>query len=58
MEVWCYSKLLRVRWIDKVSTDEIQTRVGEEKSFGQNIVKLGLNVLAVLCVTTVLVKTI
>ena len=35
----CYRKILKVRWIHKVSNDEILTRVGEKKNFWQNIVK-------------------
>ena len=33
LEMWCCRKLLKIKWIDKVSNDEILTRVGETRSF-------------------------
>jgi len=32
-EVWCYRRILKISWIDRISNEEVFRRVGEERSF-------------------------
>ena len=36
-EMWCYRRMLRIPWVDKVTNEEVLNRVGEERSIWRTI---------------------
>jgi len=38
-EMWCYSRILRISWMDRVTNIEVQERISEGKLLWKNIVR-------------------
>ena len=38
-EMWCYRRMLKIRWVDKVTNEEVLRQIDEERSVWKNIVK-------------------
>ena len=38
-EMWCYRRILKVRWVDHVTNEEILNKIGERRNFWQNLKK-------------------
>lgn len=38
-EIWGYRKLSRVKWIDKITSEEVLERLREEQSLWRSIIK-------------------
>ena len=39
LEMWCYRRMLKIKWIDKVTNEMTLQRVGEKRSLLKSIVK-------------------
>ena len=38
-EMWCYRRMLKVRWVDRITNEEVLYRVGEKRSLWRNLTK-------------------
>ena len=38
-EMWCYRRMLKIRWVDRVTNEEVLNRIGEERSLWRNLTK-------------------
>ena len=38
-EMWCYRRMLKVRWVDRVTNVEILNRIGEKRALWHNLTK-------------------
>ena len=38
-EQWCYRKILKIKWVDRVKNEKVLEVVGEERSLWKKIVK-------------------
>ena len=37
--MWCYRRMLKIRWVDKITNEEVLRRVGEKISLWQHLTK-------------------
>lgn len=42
-EVWCYRRIFKIRWVDRVTNETFFRRVGEERSFLKTLRQEELN---------------
>lgn len=38
-EMWCYRRMLKIRWVDKVTNEEVLKRIGEKRSLWRILTK-------------------
>ena len=38
-EMWCYRRMMKIRWVDRVTNEEVLRRVGEERCFWRLLMK-------------------
>ncbi|MGP1906500.1 MAG: hypothetical protein ACTS4X_01990 [Candidatus Hodgkinia cicadicola] len=38
-EIWCFRRILKIKWIHMVTNEEVLERVGEKRSFWESIVR-------------------
>ena len=38
-EMWCYRRMMRIKWIDRVSNEEVLRRVGEKRSLMKTLTR-------------------
>ena len=38
-EIWCYRRMLKIRWVDRVTNEEVLDRIGEKRMFWHMLTK-------------------
>ena len=38
-EMWCYRRMLKMRWTDKVRNEEVLRRIGEERTMWKTLIR-------------------
>ena len=38
-EMWCYRRMLKVRWVDRITNEEILNRIGERRTIWHNLTR-------------------
>ena len=38
-EIWCYRRMLKIRWVDRVTNEEVLNRIGEKRNFWHILTK-------------------
>ena len=36
-EMWCYRRMLKMRWVDRITNEEILERIGENRNNWRNV---------------------
>ena len=37
--MWCYRRMLKIRWVDRITNEEVLNRIGEERTLWHNLTK-------------------
>ena len=40
-EMWCYRRMMEIKWIDRVSNEEVLRRVEEKRSLLKTLIQVG-----------------
>ena len=57
-EIWYYRRMMRIKWIDRVSNEEVLRRVGEKRSLMKTLIKRQNNLIGQILRHDGLMKTI
>lgn len=38
-EMWCYRRMLKIKWVDRVTNEEVLNRIGEKRSLWNTLTK-------------------
>ena len=57
-EMWCYRRMMRIKWIDRVSYEEVLRRIGEKRSLMKTLTRRRNNLIGHILRRDGLLKTI
>ena len=38
-EMWCYRRMMNIKWMDRITTEEVLGRIGERRTLWKNLRK-------------------
>ena len=38
-EMWCYRRMLKIRWVDRITNEEVLNRIGEKRNLWHNLTR-------------------